>query len=154
MIRFARLDDLPGILKLYAELRPHDPQLSPDIAASRWQTILDDANIRVVVAESEGTLAATCMIALVPNLASGGRPFAVIEHVVTLAAFRGRGLGKAVMQHALEFAWSRDCCKVMLLSGAQRAEAHRLYESLGFRGDLERGFVVKPDGAAKQSSTQ
>ena len=144
MIRFAQSDDLPGILTLYAELRPHDPVLPEDIADARWKAVLGEANIRVVVADQQGRLAATCMIALVPNLASGGRPFAVIEHVVTLSAFRGRGLGKAVVQHALDFAWSRDCCKVMLLSGAQRLEAHRLYESLGFRGDVERGFVVKP----------
>jgi len=84
------------------------------------------------------------MIALIANLASDGRSFAVIEHVVTLPQFRGRGLARATMQHALDFAWSRNCCKVMLLSGMQRPDAHRLYETLGFRGDIERGFVIKP----------
>lgn len=143
IIRFAQPDDLAGMLKLYRELRPLDPVLPPKIAASRWADVLADANIRVVVAEVDGQLAATCMIALVPNLASGGRPFAIIEHVVTLASHRGRGLARAVLQQALDFAWSRDACKVMLLSGAQRAEAHRLYESVGFRGDVERGFVAK-----------
>lgn len=142
-IRFAEANDLPGMHKLYRELRPQDPVLPPKVAALRWADVLDNANIRVVVADMGGLLAATCMIALVPNLASGGRPFAVIEHVVTLGSHRGRGLGRAVMQHALDFAWSRDAWKVMLLSGAQRAEAHRLYESLGFRGEIERGFVAK-----------
>lgn len=142
-IRFAQPDDLAGMLKLYRELRPLDPTLPPKVAASRWADVLADANIRVVVAEVAGQLAATCMIALVPNLASGGRPFAVIEHVVTLSTHRGRGLARAVLQHALDFAWSRDACKVMLLSGAHRAAAHRLYESVGFRGDTERGFVAK-----------
>jgi hypothetical protein len=32
----------------------------------------------------------------------------------------------------------------MLLSGMQREDAHVLYESLGFHGDIERGFVIKP----------
>ena len=68
----------------------------------------------------------------------------MIEHVVTLRAFRGRGLGAAVLWHALAFAWAQQCCKVMLLSGAQRPDAHRLYEAVGFRGDVERGFVAKP----------
>jgi GNAT superfamily N-acetyltransferase len=84
------------------------------------------------------------MIATIANLASEGRPFAMIEHVVTLVEFRGQGLARATMQHALDFAWSRNCCKVMLLSGMLRPEAHRLYEALGFRGDVERGFVIKP----------
>lgn len=146
VIRFARPEDLLAMLRLYRELRPQDPVLPPKVAASRWADVLADANIRVVVADVAGELASTCMIVLVPNLASGGRPFAVIEHVVTLNSHRGRGLGRAVMQQALDFAWSREACKVMLLSGVQRPEAHRLYESVGFRGDTERGFVAKRAG--------
>lgn len=36
-----------------------------------------------------------------------------------------------------------DCHKVVLLSGAQRIDAHRLYEKVGFNGCAERGFVIK-----------
>jgi GNAT superfamily N-acetyltransferase len=86
------------------------------------------------------------MLAMVANLASGGRPIGLVEHVVTLEPFRGRGLARAVLGFALDLAWSRNCCKVMLLSGLQRKEAHRLYEAVGFRGDVERGFVAKPLG--------
>lgn len=142
--RFAEWRDLQGLLTLYKELRPHDPELGVELAEARWRELLAQSHIRVVVAESEGKLASTCMIALVMNLASGGRPFGVVEHVVTLPQFRGRGLARKTLQHALDFAWSQSCCKVMLLSGMQREEAHALYESLGFRGDIERGFVIKP----------
>lgn len=148
LVRFAEYGDLSGVLHLYKELRPHDPALADHEASALWRELLDQPHIRVVVADVQGSLASTCMIALVTNLASAGRPFAVIEHVVTLPQFRGQGLGRATMQHALEFSWSRNCCKVMLLSGMQRPEAHRLYESLGFRGDIERGFVIKPISAS------
>jgi GNAT superfamily N-acetyltransferase len=143
-IRFAEFRDLKGLLALYKELRPHDPDLTAQYAEARWRELLAQSHIRVVVAESAGVLASTCMIALITNLASGGRPFGVIEHVVTLPKFRGRGLALATLQHALDFAWSQNSCKVMLLSGMQRPDAHALYESLGFRGDIERGFVIKP----------
>ena len=144
VVRFAEYGDLGGVLHLYKELRPHDPELAARDADALWRELLDQPHIRVVVAEVQGCLASTCMMALITNLASAGRPFAIIEHVVTLPQFRGRGLARATMQHALDFAWSRNCCKVMLLSGMQRPAAHRLYESLGFRGDIERGFVIKP----------
>jgi len=150
-IRFAEHRDLEGVIRLYRELRPHDPELSLSDADARWREILGQSHIRVVVADAKQCLASTCMIALVSNLASNGRPFAVIEHVVTLPQFRGRGLARAVLQYALDFAWSQDCCKVMLLSGAQRPEAHRLYEALGFHGDIERGFVIKPSEKSNQS---
>ena len=32
----------------------------------------------------------------------------------------------------------------MLLSGSQRTDAHKLYESVGFVSDVERAFVAKP----------
>jgi GNAT superfamily N-acetyltransferase len=148
VVRFAGHGDLGGVLELYRELRPHDPVLSAQEASAAWGELLAQPHIRVIVAEWEECLASTCMIALVANLASAGRPFAVIEHVVTLPQYRGHGLARATMQYALDFAWSRNCCKVVLLSGMQRPAAHRLYESLGFRGDVERGFVIKP---AKQA---
>jgi GNAT superfamily N-acetyltransferase len=144
VVRFAAARDLQGVRALYKELRPHDPELASEQAEARWRELLAQSHIRVVVAESEGKLASTCMIALVTNLASGGRPFGVIEHVVTLPQFRGRGLARATLQRALDYAWSQSCCKVMLLSGMQREEAHALYESMGFSGDIERGFVIKP----------
>jgi GNAT superfamily N-acetyltransferase len=158
--RFAQPHDLAGVLALYRVLRPHDPVLPQAAADAKWAELLARDDIRLVVAQAEQgsvfaqvgnqdalanapQLGATCMIALVPNLATAGQPFAVIEHVVTLPECRGQGLGRAVMQHALDFAWARGCYKVMLLSGAQRVDAHRLYEGLGFRGDVERGFVAK-----------
>jgi GNAT superfamily N-acetyltransferase len=147
-VRFAEYADLSGVLHLYKELRPHDPELAAHDADARWGELLDQPHVRVVVAEVQGCLASTCMIASITNLASAGRPFAVIEHVVTLPQFRGHGLARATLQHALDFAWSKNCCKVMLLSGMQRPDAHRLYESVGFRGDIERGFVIKPVAAS------
>jgi len=94
------------------------------------------------------TPVATCMLAVVPNLASGARPFGVIEHVVTLSNQRKRGYARLVLEYALEKAWLGGCYKVVLLSGVHRTEAHELYESVGFVGDIERGFVARPTNAA------
>ena len=142
LTRLAQSADVNGILTLYRELRPGDPELpEPKPLLSK---ILSNPDLALVVCECDDTLAATCMLAIVPNLASGGRPFGVLEHVVTLNSFRRRGFARAVLQFALEIAWSRNCYKVILLSGSQRSEAHAVYESVGFRGDVERGFVAKP----------
>jgi GNAT superfamily N-acetyltransferase len=146
-VRLAEPSDLLGILALYRELRPNDPELSQTEACTALARILNDGNLRLVVCEHAGSLASTCMLALVPNLASGACPFGVIEHVVTLSQCRRRGLARLVLQFALDVAWSKNCYKVVLLSGAQRTEAHRLYESVGFQGDVERGFVAKPNRA-------
>lgn len=144
LIRAAADDDLAGVLALYKELRPHDPVLPPDEARRAWDAALKNTDVRVFVADVDGVLASSCMLAVVPNLANGGRPFGIVEHVVTLSRFRRRGLAQSVLRFALDFAWSLGCCKVVLLSGMQRVDAHKVYEAVGFRGDVERGFVAKP----------
>lgn len=141
--RRARPEDLDAVLALYRELRPNDPALSAAEAATLWAKVRDMDSSLIVVAEHEDRIGATCMLALIANLASGGRPIGLIEHVITGAAFRRQGLGEVCLKFALEEAWRQGCCKVVLLSGALRPEAHRLYEKLGFDGDAERGFVVK-----------
>jgi GNAT superfamily N-acetyltransferase len=143
-IRPARREDLPALLQLYRELRPNDVAIGDAAAQALWMRILSDPRSYVFVADVHGEPVATCMLAMTESLAHGGKPFAVMEHVVTAASHRGRGIGRALLAHALDFAWSRHCYKVMLLSGALRADAHRVYLALGFDGDAERGFVVKP----------
>ena len=143
-VRPAQPADLEGVLRLYGELRPHDPDLASEVAREAFERLIHKDEVELIVCECDGVLAATCMLAVIPNLASGTKPFGVIEHVVTLEAYRRRGYARLVLQYALERAWSRSCCKVVLLSGAQRTEAHRLYESVGFDGGIERGFVARP----------
>jgi GNAT superfamily N-acetyltransferase len=143
-VRLATTTDLPGVLALYRQLRPNDPELSKSETKAAFDRVLSDKSLGLVVCEQENVLAATCMLAVIQNLANGARPFGVIEHVVTLPQFRQRGLAHKVLRYALDLAWSKRCYKVMLLSGAHRAEAHRLYESAGFDGDVERGYVAKP----------
>jgi GNAT superfamily N-acetyltransferase len=132
------------MLALFRELRPQEPPLPRETAQKIFAGLLAREDLEIIVCEVEGLLAASCTLATIPNLTSGGRPFAVIEHVVTLSTHRRRGYGRRVLEHALEQAWSNGCYKVMLLSGAQRADAHRLYESVGFVRDIEYGFVAKP----------
>ena len=144
VIRECKEEDLAGLLSLYAELRPNDPVLAPSVAREALlRRLLAAPGVRLLVAEVEGQLAATCQLGVIPTLTNGGRPFAIIEHVVTASAFRRRGLSQQLLAQALTLAWELDCYKVMLLSGEGREGAHRLYEKLGFKAGIEKGFVIK-----------
>nr|WP_238138611.1 GNAT family N-acetyltransferase [Aeromonas salmonicida] len=122
-------------------LRPHDPQLVEAEAA--LASLLAQSHVRLIVAEVDGQLAATCQLGVIPTLTNGGRPFGIIEHVITAARFRRQGLSQKVLEQALAIAWQQNCYKVMLLSGEGRESAHRLYEKLGFKAGIEKGFVIK-----------
>lgn len=148
VVRSVEPKDLEGVIRLYKELRPRDPPLAPEAARYMFEHLILRSEIDLLVCECSGVLAATCQLALIPTLASGARPFGIIEHVVTLAEHRRLGYARLLLKRALEMAWSKDCYKVVLLSGSLRAEAHNLYESVGFVGGIERGFVARSPSAA------
>src|SRR4051812_7527913 len=117
MIRQAIINDINEILILYRELRPNDPVLDATHAKQALGEIIENSNTKIIVADVNGKLCATCMLGIIPSLAMGARPFGIIEHVITLPEARGNGYGKAVLTYALESAWQSSCYKVMLLSG-------------------------------------
>lgn len=76
--------DRDAVLSLYCELRPSDLQLPSDKASELCSKANEAPRPQIIVAEHEGHVDATCMLALIANIASGGRPVGFIEHVVTM----------------------------------------------------------------------
>ncbi|UQN06040.1 GNAT family N-acetyltransferase [Deinococcus sp. QL22] len=144
-IRRARYSDLPELQILYKQLSPTSPQLSPERADPIWQVMLNDSKIHVLVAE-QGGLWGTATLVVMPNLTQNGRPYALIENVVTHVEKRGQGIGKAVMAAAMALARSLGAYKVMLVTGRQAPEVHRLYAGSGLRSDAVAYFTrLEPD---------
>ncbi len=132
LVRRAVAADLAGLLTLYAQLNPDDPKLPEARATEIWRSILGNPWLSVFVVEVGGSLAATCLLSITPGLTRGGRPFGVIENVVTDAAHRQRGFGRAVLDIAVASAWQAGCYKVMLATGSKNPATLRFYESAGF----------------------
>ncbi len=132
-IRSGQPEDLPGILALYRHLHPDDPDLDPTVAASVWAALLACGLTTVVVAEMVGSLVASCTLAIIPNLSRGGRPYGIIENVVTHPDHRRMGLGRGVLQFARDRADETGCYKVVLATGSRQDATLAFYESAGFR---------------------
>jgi len=141
--RQAKRTDLHEILNLYKELNPDDPILQIEKANSIWDIIERNSLIRYYVATDNEKIIASCTIALIPNLTRGGRPYAIIENVITKAEYRNKGIGRGIINAAVDFAKENNCYKVILLSSVKRTEAHRFYESIGFDGKSKRGFELR-----------
>jgi GNAT superfamily N-acetyltransferase len=135
--------DLHALLALYRHLHAGDDPV-PDTIGSIWDRILRDPSQIYLGAFVGDLLVSTCNASVVPNLTRGGRPYAIIENVVTDAAYRRRGIGSSLMRELLARCWARRCYKVMLLSATMRSDAHDFYVGLGFDNTAKQAFVAKP----------
>ena len=61
---------------------------------------------------------------------TGGKAW--IEDVVVDESFRGQGLSKLLVAHAIEFTKSKQIPLLMLTSNSKRVAANKLYQTMGF----------------------
>lgn len=141
-IRSAARDDLTNLSRLYAELNPDDEVLEQEFAAQTYDQILAHPGLTIFIATRNEQALAAATLVVVPNLTRGGKPYAIIENVVALREFRGQGLGRAMVKHAIETAWGAGCYKVMLLTGRADPDVHRFYEGCGFIQN-KTGFQIR-----------
>ena len=96
-------------------------------------------NYELIVAEEAGEVIGSTVLAILPGMAHGVSPFAVIEYVVVDEKHRGKGVGKTMMEYCISRAREAGCYKIMLTSDKRRTEAHEFYKSLGFEASAH-GF--------------
>lgn len=131
-------DDTGQAMRLYRDLVGDAPLADPaDFAA-----LLDHPGTQVFGAFAGPDLAAMATLHLLPNMTQGGRPYALIENVVTAAHHRGEGHGHAVMQAVVAQAWEADAYKIMLMTGVS-AQARGFYEKLGFSGTEKHAMTLR-----------
>ena len=100
--------------------------------ARAFAAIDTDPNNELIVAELDGSLVGMLQVTFIPYLTYQGRWRALIEGVRVSSSVRSRGIGAALIQHAIDRARSRDCVMVQLTTDRTRDEALRFYERLGF----------------------
>ncbi len=131
-IRAAGRADLAAVLALYVAGGLDRDTLGPAEAEALFERIGRYPDYHLYVAEQAGTLVGSFALLIMDNLAHLGAPSAIIEDFVVAPGARRRGVGRAMIAHALERARQRRCYKLMLSSAAQRDEAHAFYAALGF----------------------
>jgi ribosomal protein S18 acetylase RimI-like enzyme len=140
--RKATLADLPAIIRLLADDElgkgredPSDPP-KPGYAAA-FEAIERDPNQLLAVADRSGAVVGCLQISFIPGLSRQGMLRGQIESVRVASGERGGGLGRAMLQWALEECRRRGCGVAQLTTDKSRTDAHRFYASLGFQATHE-----------------
>ena len=86
----------------------------------------------LIVAEEAGRVVGCLQFVIIPGISHRGMTRAQIEGVRVADGHRGRGLGKALIEHAIARARAAGCGMVQLTSSLSRTEARKFYKGLGF----------------------
>ena len=144
-IRELHPHELQSLLALYAHLHERDdPPPSGATVEAVWAEALANPRIKYFGGFAAEALVSSCTLTVIPNLTRACRPYGVIENVVTHAAHRGQGWGKAVLARALAEGWHQGCYKVMLLTSRKDEATLRFYEQAGFDRHGKQAFVARP----------
>jgi GNAT superfamily N-acetyltransferase len=136
--RRAASDDLAALVALLADdpigrgresaAAPLDPCYAEAFAA-----IERDSNQLLAVAERDGQVIGVLQLSFIPGLTRRGMWRGQIEGVRVAARERRNGIGRAMLEWAIEESRKRACGLVQLTSDKRRCAAHGFYEALGFR---------------------
>ncbi len=140
--RFIALDDLPQLSSLYKFLSSEDPLIGLDTAQHRLAQLTAIPNCHIFGGWVEDTLVTSCTQFVLPNLTRQGRPYALIENVVTDKAHRKQGFAKQLLNAATAYAFENDCYKVMLMTGMSDEGTLSFYKSAGFE-QTKTGFQIR-----------
>jgi predicted N-acetyltransferase YhbS len=132
VVRMATEQDMPRILELYEELTEEQHHLSPDDIQRVFAEILSMPGYELLVAEENGMVVGTMVLLVVPNLSHEALPWAIVENMIVDGKYQRRGIGRLLMEYAINCARQASCYKVQLLSNKKRHEAHKFYQALGF----------------------
>lgn len=137
--RHATIEDLPEIVRMLADdflgqTRERYENPLPVTYLKAFAEIEADKNNELIVAEIDGEIAGTLQLTFTPSISFQGGKRTTVESVRVDEKFRGKGIGKELMLYAIERAREENCVFVQLTTNAEREEAHRFYENLGFKG--------------------
>ncbi|RWO29798.1 MAG: GNAT family N-acetyltransferase [Mesorhizobium sp.] len=135
--RRAQAPDLPAIVALLADdalgAGREDPStpLVPSYLDA-FSAIDSDPNQLLAVAVEAGQVIGTLQLSFVPGISRRGAWRGQIEGVRVAQQWRSRGVGKQMIEWAVEECRSRNCSFVQLTTDKSRRKAHAFYEGLGF----------------------
>jgi GNAT superfamily N-acetyltransferase len=136
-IRPARREDVPAIARLLADDVLGKTREAADAQTmERYYAAFDaidrDSRNDLMIAILRQQVVGTYQVTYIPYMSRGGNERCLIEAVRVAPNLRGKGIGQAMMQHALKEAKQRGCLMAQLTTDKRREDAHRFYRALGF----------------------
>jgi len=128
--------DIPALIELLAVLFTIEQDFTPNTDKQRHglAQLLASATGHIVIARDASTMQAIGMATAQWLISTAeGAPSAWIEDVVVREEWRGRGVGRTLLEAVLRWADSQGAVRAQLLADRDNAPAQAFYDKLGWR---------------------
>jgi ribosomal protein S18 acetylase RimI-like enzyme len=160
------MTSLPVAVAL-AELMDDDGAMADGVEIRRWESrdrdrvqallrlLSEDAVVSrhdapTYVADTKGEVVATVTLCVFTTL-TGWKAY--LDHLVVAPAWRRRGIGRALMEHAIQQARAAGASRIDLTANAQKQAGHALYRALGFRERDTNNFRLELTSEESQAAS-
>ncbi|TAN09333.1 MAG: GNAT family N-acetyltransferase [Rhizobiaceae bacterium] len=147
VIRLAERGDIGAIVALFADdsLGGHgdttDETARPNYETA-FEAIAANPASHLYVAERAGQIVGTFQTTTIRGMSRRGASSLLLTAVQTRRDMRSKGIGRAMVHHAVDQARACGAAAVQLMSNSLRVDAHRFYEREGFVKS-HTGFKMK-----------
>jgi PhnO protein len=87
---------------------------------------------KLIVGYVDGRIVGFCSLSIKNNFWQAGK-LGTVDELVVDVSYRGQGIGKQLMESITQIAIDNNCKRIELESSFYRTDAHRFYESIGFK---------------------
>ena len=133
-IRTAIERDVPGCAELLGILFSQEHEFTPDVEAQSraLSMVVDNPHLgRIFVGEVCGEIRGMVMLLFTVSTFLGQK-VALLEDMIVEPAWRGKGLGSLLLNHALDFARREGLARITLLTDRDNETAQHFYASKSF----------------------
>lgn len=133
-IDFATPEELPQMADLLAELFMLESDFQPetDKQLRGLRLILENPQMgQLFVIRDGATVAGMANALITVSTAEGGRVL-LLEDVIVSCDYRGKGLGRRLVEHVCDWARDQGITRVTLLADRENQPALNFYRNLGF----------------------
>lgn len=129
---------LRDIRKLLAQVRSGSAEHPATM--SELRNVLKDKNTFIVVAKDGARIVGMGLLCITVRI---GRRTGQVEDVVVDGDYRGKGLGKTLMQALIALARKKKLKAIYLTSRPARVAANALYQKIGFEKKETNAYCLK-----------
>jgi GNAT superfamily N-acetyltransferase len=144
LIREATESDLSAVGKLLEDLTDamdSNEGIDTEIALKNYERLLSDGGSHFLVAIRAGTPVGFINFTVRQTILHQS-PSALIDELVVAEEYRGKGVGRQLVQAAIDKCRLLGCCEVEVSTEKTNLKARKFYKQCGFE---ERGMLFEAD---------